>query len=95
MRAEDPVLSRLGGDELAVLLPHCAADIAARRAGDLLGAVRAAPLPLADGTLLALSISVGVAHVPERSGDLQTLYHAADTALYDAKRAGRNRSVAA
>ena len=47
------------------------------------------PLPLADGTLLSLSISLGVAHVPERSGDLTSLYHDADVALYDAKRAGR------
>ncbi len=91
VRAEDAVLSRLGGDELAVLLPDCAADVAARRAEELLTAVRATPLRLDDGTLLALSISVGVAHVPVRSGDLQTLYHAADAALYDAKRSGRGR----
>ncbi len=95
VRAEDAVLSRLGGDELAVLLPDCAADVAARRADELLSAVRAAPLPLAGGSLLALSISVGVAHVLERSGDLQTLYHAADTALYDAKRSGRGRVAVA
>jgi diguanylate cyclase (GGDEF)-like protein len=91
VRAEDAVLSRLGGDELAVLLPDCAAAAAARRAEELLTAVRSAPLPLTDGTLLALSISVGVAHVPERSGDLRTLYHAADAALYAAKRSGRGR----
>ncbi len=95
VRAEDAVLSRLGGDELAVLLPDCAADVAARRAEELLTAVRAAPLALADGTLLALSISLGVAHVPALSGDLQTLYHAADAALYDAKRSGRGRVAVA
>ena len=95
VRAEDAVLSRLGGDELAVLLPDCAADIAARRAEELLTAVNAAPLPLADGTLLALSISVGVAHVPPLSGDLPTLYHSADAALYEAKRSGRGRVAVA
>lgn len=95
VRVADAVLSRLGGDELAVLLPGCSADAAARRAEELLTAVRAAPLRLADGTLLALSVSVGVAHVPERSGDLQALYHAADTALYDAKRSGRGRVAVA
>jgi diguanylate cyclase (GGDEF)-like protein len=95
VRAEDAVLSRLGGDELAVLLPDCAPDVAARRAGELLTAVRATPLPLADGTLLALSISVGVAHVPGRSHDLETLYHAADSALYEAKRSGRGRVAVA
>ena len=95
IRSADAVVSRLGGDEIAVLLPDCPAEVATRRAEDLLTAVRAAPLPLADGTLLSLSISVGVAHTDEPTGDLQALYHAADTALYDAKRAGRGRVAVA
>jgi diguanylate cyclase (GGDEF)-like protein len=96
VRAEDAVLSRLGGDELAVLLPGCRRDVAVLRAENLLEAVRSAPMTLADGTLLALSISVGVAHVPQHSSDRRGLYTAADAALYDAKRAGRGRvSVAA
>jgi diguanylate cyclase (GGDEF)-like protein len=96
VRAEDAVLSRLGGDELAVLMPGCAREVAEHRASDLLEAVRSRPMPLTDGTLLALSISVGVAHLPQHSSDRRGLYTAADNALYDAKRAGRGRvSVAA
>jgi diguanylate cyclase (GGDEF)-like protein len=96
VRAEDAVLSRLGGDELAVLMPGCRRDVAVLRAENLLQAVRSTPMTLADGTLLALSISVGVAHVPQHSSDRRGLYIAADAALYDAKRAGRGRvSVAA
>jgi diguanylate cyclase (GGDEF)-like protein len=91
IRADDAVLSRLGGDELAVLLPGTPADAAARRAEELLDTVRSTPFPLADGTMLALSISVGVAHAPQRSSDLRALYTAADAALYEAKRAGRGR----
>jgi diguanylate cyclase (GGDEF)-like protein len=91
VRTDDAVLSRLGGDELAVLLRDCTPEVATRRAEDLLHAVRSTPLPLADGTLLTLSISLGVAHAPERQGDLTSLYHEADVALYDAKRAGRGR----
>ncbi len=91
IRTADAVLSRLGGDELAVLLRDCTPEVAGRRAEDLLLAVRSTPLPLADGTLLSLSISLGVAHVPERKGDLTSLYHEADVALYEAKRAGRGR----
>ncbi len=45
-----------------------------RRAEDLLEAVRSTPLPLPDGGLLALSISVGVAHVPQHSTDRRGLY---------------------
>ena len=91
IRADDALVSRLGGDELAVLLRSCTPEVAARRAEDLLLAVRSTPLSLADGTLLSLSISLGVAHVPERAGDLTSLYHEADVALYEAKRGGRGR----
>jgi diguanylate cyclase (GGDEF)-like protein len=95
IRADDAVVSRLGGDELAVLLPGCTPEVAERRAQQLLTAVRSTPLALAGGALLSLSVSVGVAHVPTRSGALLGLYSAADGALYEAKRAGRGRVAVA
>jgi diguanylate cyclase (GGDEF)-like protein len=95
VRGKDALLSRLGGDELAVLLTPCTADAATQRAQDLLDAVRSSPLELADGTLLSLSISVGVAHLPRNSDDIRALYSAADAALYEAKRGGRGRVVIA
>lgn len=91
IRSDDAVLSRLGGDEIAVLLPGCGRDVAARRAEELLDAVRGEPLTLPDGTLLALSISLGVGHVSQHSKDRRGLYCSADAALYEAKRAGRGR----
>jgi diguanylate cyclase (GGDEF)-like protein len=91
VRAGDAVVGRLGGDELALLLPGCAAETAARRARELVEAVRAAPLPRADGGALPLSISVGVAHAPLHAASVRELYAAADAALYQAKRAGRDR----
>lgn len=95
VRADDAVLSRLGGDELAVLMPGCGRETAAQRAEELLDAVRSSPMTLVDGRLLALSISIGVAHVPQHSTDRRGLYTAADAALYDAKRAGRGRVAVA
>jgi diguanylate cyclase (GGDEF)-like protein len=95
VRTGDAVLARLGGDELAVLLPGCSAEDAAARAEQLVEAVRATPLHLPDGTWLALSISVGVAHAPRHASDLRGLYSAADAALYAAKRTGRDRAVLA
>ncbi|RBY81504.1 GGDEF domain-containing protein [Blastococcus sp. TF02-09] len=91
VRFQDVVLSRLGGDELAVLMPGCTSDVAHHRAEDLLEAVRSTPMRLPDGGLLALSISVGVAHMSQDSADRRGLYIAADAALYAAKRAGRGR----
>jgi diguanylate cyclase (GGDEF)-like protein len=95
VRTGDAVLSRMGGDELAVLLPECAADVAVRRAGEIWEAVRGTPLHLPDGTLLALSVSLGVAHAPSHATGLEELYAAADAALYAAKRGGRDRVAVA
>jgi diguanylate cyclase (GGDEF)-like protein len=95
VRSDDAVVSRLGGDELAVLLTGCTAETAARRAEALLEAVGASPVPLPDGAQLRLSVSVGVAHVPGHGEDLRALYSAADTALYAAKRSGRGRMAVA
>jgi len=95
VREHDAVISRMGGDELAVLLPGCSAQVAAARAADLVQAVRAAPLRLADGTLLPVTVSVGVAQVPRHAVGLRELYAAADAALYDAKRGGRDQFASA
>lgn len=95
VRSGDDVLARLGGDELAVLLRGCTPHEAAARAEQLVEAVRATPLRLPDGTLLALSISVGVAYAARHTSDLRGLYAAADGALYAAKRTGRGRAVLA
>ncbi|WP_221328736.1 GGDEF domain-containing protein [Actinoplanes sp. L3-i22] len=85
------VLARMGGDELAVLMPGCDYDTAHRRAEDFVRTVHEQPLPLADGRKLALSISAGAAHARQDTGSTRDLYISADTALYAAKRAGRGR----
>ncbi len=95
VRDGDAVVGRLGGDELAVLLTACPTDVAERRAQDLVTAVRDHPLVLEDGTVLALGISVGVAQVPAHADDARTLYAAADRALYEAKRRGRDQACSA
>lgn len=91
----DAVVGRLGGDELTVLLPDCTREVGIRRAEHLLDAVRSEPLLLPDGTLFGLSVSLGVAHVNDRAGDLRGLYAAADGALSEAERTGRGRVAVA
>jgi diguanylate cyclase (GGDEF)-like protein len=91
IRAGDAVLSRLGGDELAVLLPGCSAEVAVARAESVLETVLSTPLTLPDGSLLAMSVSVGVAHCRGGALDRRAFYAAADQALYRAKRGGRGR----
>lgn len=57
----------------------------------MLDAVRAAPLQLRDGTLLAVSVSLGVAHAPSSALALEELHAAADSALHAAERSGRDQ----
>jgi diguanylate cyclase (GGDEF)-like protein len=86
------VVCRLGGDEVAVLLPGCPTDVARHRAQELLQAVREHPF-VVDGhdEPLRVGISVGLAHAPGDADSLGSLYSAADGALYQAKRGGRGR----
>jgi diguanylate cyclase (GGDEF)-like protein len=88
------VSCRMGGDELAILLPECAGPAALVRAQHLLDAIRATPLELSDGTLLAVSVNMGVAHMPSHADGIHALYQAADAAPYgrQAKRARGGRS---
>ena len=86
---EADAIGRVGGDEFLVLLPGTDADQAQAVAARLREALRRAPLTLDDGTVLLLSMSCGVA--PHRDGmGFEDLVHAADMALYGAKRAGRD-----
>lgn len=89
-RAGD-VVARMGGDELAVLMLDCPAEVALRRAQCFVDAVRDTPLRLPGGVVVPLSISAGLTSVSAAVGGAQDLYARADSALYAAKRAGRDR----
>ena len=77
---------RLGGEEFLVLLPGASAGEATELADRLRMAVGAFP---AGG--VEVTMSFGVASSSGGAFDYQALFTAADAALYEAKRAGRNR----
>ncbi len=91
LRASD-VLARMGGEEFALILPATDAVGAVHVAESVRAAVEALVIQdLKDGTL-SVTVSAGVACAA--AGATTTpdmLYHRADTALYAAKAAGRNR----
>lgn len=90
---EGDVLGRLGGDEFAALLPETTLG----QAGSIAERIRAAfaQVSLGEGTApVAASVSVGIAALGAVDGvSLEDLLREADAALYEAKRAGRNRVV--
>jgi two-component system cell cycle response regulator len=91
MRADD-VAFRYGGDELVLLLRACDAPRAAEVANRLRERLRASPFRYADGAEQAISFSAGAASAEEsESFASENLVSRADTALYRAKAAGRDR----
>lgn len=88
---EGDTIGRYGGEEFLVLLPGAGREEAARIAARLHTVVRAHPFTTPDGGTITVTISVGVATCRAGDCDRQALLHAADTALYEAKHAGRDR----
>jgi diguanylate cyclase (GGDEF)-like protein/PAS domain S-box-containing protein len=88
VRRSDTV-SRLGGDEFAVLLSQVErAEDAVFSAKKILSAL-AAPYSI-DQKHLDINASIGVSTYPSDGQDAETLIQKADTAMYDAKKLGRN-----
>jgi diguanylate cyclase (GGDEF)-like protein len=90
------VAARYGGEEFAVILPATDTSSALVVAERIRRAIVSLDVPHADAAELVASVSVGVASlVPLRTDECAMLIDAADAALYEAKRAGRNRSATA
>ncbi len=84
-------VARYGGEEFVVVMPGTGPAEAAAAAERLRLAVQEIEFHAAMDVLLPLTVSVGVACTPIASDSPERLLQAADTALYDAKRNGRNR----
>ena len=88
VREEDTV-ARLGGDEFVIALPHIrSAGDAAKMAVKVIDAV-SQPYDI-EGQTVSMTTSAGIGIYPDNGQDVETLMKSADTALYEAKRAGKN-----
>jgi diguanylate cyclase (GGDEF)-like protein len=93
---KDDIFGRFGGEEFLVILPGTSLAQALAAANKIRTLVAGQPFDFADRQPTgSLSISGGVAEYPHHGTDAASLLHAADLALYEAKRSGRNRVVAA
>ncbi|WP_420232559.1 diguanylate cyclase domain-containing protein [Pseudomonas sp. ABY48] len=86
---EDDLVARLGGDEFAVLLAplHKAED--AERIAEKIIASMEMPIQLPGTGSVLTSLSIGIAVYPDDGATPGTLLHAADAAMYQAKRLTR------
>ena len=82
-------IARLGGDEYAVILPHANHQQAGRVATMLLTTIRSASK--SDGTTPKLTASIGVTMFDTPGRSAHDLLADADSRMYDAKNAGRDR----
>jgi two-component system cell cycle response regulator len=92
-RVEDLVF-RYGGEEFAAVLPNASARAAVQIADRIRALVERYTF-LWDQQSIPVTLSIGVANLSSAEKDSQALIEAADAALYQAKRSGRNRVVVA
>ncbi|MBN2148842.1 MAG: GAF domain-containing protein [Anaerolineales bacterium] len=84
------VVGRYGGEELVVVLPETDLEGGIQAAERLRIFIENMPIPT-DRGLLSITISMGVAEFHANIPDLATLIDRADSAMYQAKQAGRNQ----
>ncbi len=87
------IIGRLGGDEFVMFLPSCSYTAGMQQ--KLSALIKDIGLITAgEDVKVHLGISAGVSRYPEDGATFQTLYKAADIALYKAKRNGKGRFAA-
>jgi diguanylate cyclase (GGDEF)-like protein/PAS domain S-box-containing protein len=84
-------VGRIGGEEFAVILPQTEAARALEVAERLRQAAARTEVMLEHGLPLQFTLSIGVTTLLGGGANIDTLLGQADSALYEAKRGGRNR----
>ena len=93
-RAED-IVCRYGGEEFLLVLSDCTPRNLVRRAEDIRAGVKQLRLEHGQRALGDVTLSAGAALFPDHGRTLDDLFQAADAALYQAKKAGRDQIVVA
>lgn len=85
---ESDFVGRMGGDEFMVFMKNTTRGIAENRAEELNRAIKR---EFEDGgKRVGISCSIGISYYAKNGSDYDSLFKAADKALYDAKEAGKN-----
>ncbi len=87
---ETDVVSRFGGDEFALILPDTGSEGAAAVGERIRDRIAAHRFLQGDGLAIHLTVSVGVATLPDVAASTEGLLQAADEAMYHVKEHGKN-----
>ena len=85
------IVGRIGGEEFAAILPQSGTAAALRAAQRIRQAAADAPIPVDHAEPIHFTVSIGIVSGHGPDVHLDALLERADTALYQAKRDGRNR----
>ncbi|MBF0285149.1 MAG: diguanylate cyclase [Magnetococcales bacterium] len=89
---DSDILARLGGDEFTLILPAIGrGEHAAALANKIIHAL-SQPIPIHDHPC-QIGVSIGLALYPDHGENVEALLIAADQAMYQVKRTGRNRCL--
>jgi diguanylate cyclase (GGDEF)-like protein len=88
------IITRYGGDEFAVILPHTDIGGAQAVAERILTRVRALTIPTDEEGAIRCSVSIGLAEFRREDAAANDLVRRADERLYTSKRNGKNRYTA-
>jgi diguanylate cyclase (GGDEF)-like protein len=91
LRVSD-VIGRVGGDRFGIVLANCPEEHVAIATEKILAAVSHTPIMTASGPVY-VTVSIGSATFPEQAKTSYEVMTRAETALAEAKRAGRNCSI--
>lgn len=83
------ILARLGGDEFAILVPEAAEETPKALADRITQSIAHVSFQF-EGRSMRLTTSLGIAIFPEHADNAEDLIARADTAMYQAKEAGKN-----
>ncbi|MHB8881669.1 MAG: GGDEF domain-containing protein [Thermodesulfovibrionales bacterium] len=90
---ETDVVVRYGGEEFVIILPNTTEEDTINLADRIRTSVEQNVFLLSHAGGISITLSGGIASYPKNAGGVKALLNAADTAMYTAKRSGKNKVV--